>query len=280
MSRPIVRSSFLLVILLFALPGRAQFFPDPDYERVLIPVFWFGGGANGAQWWSSFEVVNTGEPFDLATAVLQGNPACPSFCGCDAKKTVEPFKSENICQQFEHSTGLLIYIPRNVDPADVHMNSRVYDRSREALRAGTQIPVVWERDLLEGPIMLLDVKTEPRYRTTLRIYDVFQWPTEFTLRFYDMARLRAGVKEVMLETRITAQHPAGPIPDNRFPQRPAYAVVGNLVLQYPQLASAESVAVEITGSHPITSPPVTTRRFYAVASITNNNTQEVTTVFP
>lgn len=280
MSTPVLRGALLLVLLVCALPGRAQFFPDPDYERVLIPVFWFGGGANGAQWWSNFDVLNTGEPFELATAVLQGHPSCPSFCGCDPQKRVVPFQSHTICQQFEDSTGLLLYVPRHVDRDDVHVMSRVYDRSREALRAGTQLPVVWEDDLLEGPIWLLDVKTETRYRTTLRIYDVYQWETEFTVRFYDMAKLRLGQKELLLETRMTAHHPDGPIPEGRFPQRPSYAVVASLVAQWPQLAAAEAVAVEITGSHPIVSPPAPTRRFYALASITNNTTQEVTTVFP
>jgi len=278
MSRSI-RRGFLLLLAVCSLAAQAQFFPDPEYERVLVPVFWFGGGANGAQWWSSLELMNTGPAFDLGVAALQNAPNCPTFCGCDGKKTAEPFKSEHLCQQYEDPTGLLLYIPRNVNRSDVYLNLRVYDRSREALRAGTQIPVVWERDLLAGPIWLLDVKTEARYRTTLRIYDAFQADTPFTVRFYDMETLRAGTRELLLETTMTTHTRVTPVPEGRFPERPGYAVVASLAATYPQLTSAGAVAIEII-PHSNLLPPFPEKRFYALASITNNTTQEVTTVFP
>jgi len=56
--------------------------------------------------------------------------------------------------------------------------------------------------------------------------------------------------------------------------------IGSIVLRWPQLAAAESVAIEVIGTHAIVSPPQYEHRFYAFASITNNVTHEVTIVAP
>lgn len=265
-----------VLLLFFPLTVQAQSHPDPDYERVLVPVFFFGGGS-GAAWWSNFDMVNNGPSFELATAVLQGNPACPDFCGCDAKKTVEQDKAENICQAFEDNAGIILYVPRTVDRNEVHAYARVYDTSHASQRAGSQIPVLWEDDLLEGVMMLLDVRIAGGYRATIRLFDAFQWNSTYTLRFYDMAKLRTGVKELVLETRVDTVHENAP---GRFPARPSFGVIGNVLAQYPQLAGHESVAVEIIPHEPIISPPAYSKRHYALASITNDTTQEVTVVSP
>ena len=128
-------------------------------------------------------------------------------------------------------------------------------------------------------MLLVDLPTDPRYRTGLRLYDAFQWEGHFTLRFYDMAKLRQGDTAVLLLVRdVTLHHDAndgGPL----F-VRPAFAFIGDIVATWPELAAVDSVAVEIVGSHPIVSPPAYERRFYALASITNNTTQELTIVAP
>ncbi|MFP5247648.1 MAG: hypothetical protein ACLGH0_13235 [Thermoanaerobaculia bacterium] len=273
------RLVFVLLLVMTA-AAQAQYFPDPDYERVLVPVFFFGGGAGGAQWWSNVDLLNTGPQFDLAHDVLVGEPACEQFCGCDEKSTVESYKAETLCPRFENDAGLLLYVPRNVDRDQLHAYSRVFDQSRVSERAGTMIPVVWERDLLPHEMVLLDVRISGGYRATVRLFDAFQWPTLFTLRFYDMAKLRDGVRQLLLETHITAQYSPVGEPDPSHPLSPAFAVIGNVRLQYPQLANVESVAIEILGSDPLISPPPPGLRFYALASITNDATQEVTIVAP
>ncbi|HEX2060681.1 MAG TPA: hypothetical protein VHK90_08065 [Thermoanaerobaculia bacterium] len=266
----------ILLLLLLPLTAEAQYFPDAEYERVLVPVFFFGGGS-GAAWWSNFDLVNIGPSFELATAVLQGTPACPDFCGCDAKKVVEQNKAENICQAFEDNSGIILYVPRSVNRDEVFTYARVYDRSRAAERAGSQIPVVWERDLLEGTMMLLDVKIAGGYRATIRLFDALQWDTTYTLRFYDMAKLRTGNNEIIFQTQVHSFDENAP---GRFPARPSFGVIGNVLAQYPQLAGYDSVAIEILPHEPLISPPAPTKRHYALASITNNTTQEVTIVSP
>lgn len=271
----------LLVLLALLLPvqAHAQYSPDVDYERVLVPVFYFGGGGFGSAWWTDFDLLSTEQAFTLGRPLLQGLQDCPALCGCDAKGEVEAGKVETVCPIFEGTQGVILYVPRNVDRASIFTYARVRDVSRQAERAGTQIPVVWEDDLYSSTMMLLDIPRDSRYRTTLRLYDAFQNETEFSLRFLDMAELRRGVRDVLLETSIVVRHDEGENP-GRFPGRPAFAIIGDLVAAYPQLARADHYAIEIIGSHPITSPPYYERRFYALASITNKTTQEVTVVSP
>jgi hypothetical protein len=265
------------VLLLSSVSLNAQS-PDPDYQRVLVPVFNFGGGAGGSAWFSSFDMVSTTGAFDLARPVLKDTAACDFFCPCETKARVEPEKSETLCPQFEHPYGLLLWVPRNVNRRDVHTYLRVHDTSRDAERAGTQIPVIWEEDLFGSTMMLLDVKTEPRFRSTLRLYDAYQFPTEFSLRFYDMAEFRKGNLELLAEARVSVDVAESSNP--RFSLRPAELTIGSIVARWPELAKAESVAIEVIGSHAIVSPPQYEYRFYAFASITNNTTHEVTIVSP
>jgi hypothetical protein len=274
-----MRTLTAALVLLLTLSAQASYSPDPDYKRVLIPVFYFGGGAFGSAWWTDLELISTEQTFTLGgRAALVGDPACPALCGCDVKAEVESNKVETVCPNFESTAGLILYVPRNLDRETIYTYLRVRDTAKQAERAGTQIPVVWEDELYNSTMMLLDIPSDPRYRTTLRLFDAFQHPTEYSLRFYDMAELRRGNREVLHEVSIeteVVEEDAG-----RFPNRPAFASVGDLVAAYPKLATVAAYAIEIIGSHPITSPPYYDRRFYALASVTNKTTQEVTVVAP
>jgi hypothetical protein len=267
----------VLLLLVIVTPAQAQFNPDPDYERVLVPVFFFGGGQGGAKWFTSFDMVTLGNGFNLATPALREEQSC-AFCPCELKAHVEEMKAETICGQFEHPFGLLLWVPRSVDKDAVHTSLRVADRSREGDRAGAQIPVVWERDLYADPFVLLDVKTEPRYRSAIRLYDAFQYPSDIVLRFYDMEEFRKGTREMLFEDVVRVER-ATTTP-GRFPVRPAFLMIGDIVTKWPRLASSESVAIEVVGTSLSVSPPQYDRRFYAFASITNNTTNEVTIVSP
>lgn len=262
-----------------ALTAQAQFRPDADYQRVLVPVFYFGGGAFGAAWWTDFDLLSTGGGFELGVPMLQDNPACPALCGCDVTKVVDLWQAHNICPQFENPAGLLLYVPRTVDRSTVYMGSRVYDRSRQADRFGTEIPLVWESDFLDGPVMLLNLPGDARFRVTLRLYDVYQYPTPFVLRFHDMAKLRSGENEPLFSTIVQVRY-EGPIVGGRFPLTPATGIIGDLRAAYPQLAGVGSFAVEVVGTDHDSSPPPPRHRWYTFASITNNTTHEVTVVSP
>ncbi|HEX8253949.1 MAG TPA: hypothetical protein VF846_12445 [Thermoanaerobaculia bacterium] len=274
----------LLTILLVALitPARAEHRRDADFERVLVPVFFSGPGAFGAQWATTIALMNTGPAIDLAVPVVgERETICPAVeCLCNSEKRLPERNVETVCRENEHPSGMILYVPRRTERDDVHVGARVLDTSRTNDRYGTAIPVVWERDLLDSPMVLLDIPTDRRYRTSLRLYDVFQWNTPFSVRFFDSAAARRGNATPLLETTVTAAWDPDPENSQRFPMRPAFAFIGDIVAAYPQLAAVESVTIEIIGSHMPISPPQPDRRFYALASITNNRTQEITIVAP
>jgi len=66
------------------------------------------------------------------------------------------------------SLGSYLYTPQT-DAVSIRFHLRVRDMSREAESFGTEIPVVSLADFATS-IRLIDVPTDPRFRVTLRIY--------------------------------------------------------------------------------------------------------------
>lgn len=252
------------------LPSSAP--PDPAaFERVLLPVFFFGAGAHGSEWTTAALAFNDGPAsIELANPVFEGNPMCPAVCGCSARKDVRPRETSAVCQGFASTTGLLIYPPRN--GADfLRYLLRIRDVSREADSAGTDVPVVRESDLRPGRVVLLDVPGDSRFRTALRVYDVMARDgVEVRMQIY-----RAGSPGGALVDRVvTLSQPIRTLVYDPFPAFPAYAYVSDPVLEVPVMSPrAESFRIELTALPPL-------ERFWAFVSITNNDTQQVTLVTP
>jgi hypothetical protein len=266
----------LLVAAVAAVPAQGEHRRDNEYERVLVPVFFNGPGANGAQWATNVDVLNTGNAFDTAQPVV-GEPLGSI---CNSERHIPQRTGELVCPENQHAAGIILYVPRNVAYENLHISARVLDQSRANDRYGTAIPVIWEQDLLVNPMVLLDIPTgDTRYRASLRLYDVYQWNTQFTLKFYDMAAVRRGETTPMFVTQVTAVWDHDSETSQKYPARPAFALIGDLVSAYPQLKAAQSVAIEVTGADSA-DPDQPETRLYALASITNNRTQEVTIVAP
>ena len=267
----------------FAQPRPGEPFVDPDYERVLIPVFFSGPGANGAQWETAVDLttsiqndVQLAEPALIYTSESQCN-GIP--CSC-ASTLVEYGRSARLCSGLEHAAGLLLWVPRTAAPKDLNFSVRVRDTSKNATSAGTYVPVVWERDLSGEPIVLLDVPVESRFRSSLRVYDAFGFADDVTMKIYDMAEYRTlGAAQPLVDTAVALVNP-NPAGLTRFIRRPAFAQIGDLAAAYPQLAGRTSVAIVVQALQPRVSPPLPTDRVYALASVTNNTTQEVTIIAP
>ena len=272
----------LLLSLLFASTLFGQIRPgdpfvDPEYERVLLPVFFSGAGANGAQWETSIEVTTSRDDFfTLPQPALVY--ASDTRGGC-LRTTVAPRMSARVCPELEHAAGLLLWVPRTVKETELHVSIRVRDTSKNATSAGTFVPVVRESDLTGDTMVLLDVPVDARFRTALRVYDAFGFPGVAGLTIYDSDDYRRGRALPLLDTTVTLDDP-NPEPYTRHIRRPGFRLIGDLVGAYPQLAGRTSVTVVVRGSHPLVSPPLPYERFYALASVTNNATQEVTIISP
>jgi hypothetical protein len=244
--------------------------PVPEYETVLFPVVFRGPGAFGAEWQTTIVAHNRAtDPIGFARPIFSGSPMCPAICGCGPRADLQGQETNEVCVEgFRHPAGLLVYPWK--DRADsISYSLRITDTSRMGESLGTEIPVVRERDFRtnDDKIVLPDVPLDDRYRVALRIYDADS-------RDGGQLRLRVVSGTAgLVDTTVTLQHQTDPSMGN-FQPRPAFLFIGDLVAAYPALRNVEGrVQIELTSRTP-------GLRFWAMASITNNETQQVTTATP
>jgi hypothetical protein len=164
--------------------------------------------------------------------------------------------------------GFFLYVARPLNDA-VSFNYRVQDVSRQSQTWGTQIPVIRERDLFTSAIHILNVPVNSSFRQALRIYDFDSNvpQTDFFVRIFrvDSVQLSEGAAlvEVILSAATVQAPQNGPNEMN----------LSNLAATYPVISTADRVRIEVE-------PLRTGTRFWAFVSVTNNETQHVTTIFP
>lgn len=132
----------------------------------------------------------------------------------------------------------------------------MHDVSRANLNFGTEIPLVRFRDMEELNIALLGVPTEPGFRNTLRIY---------------------GTTGMRIIVTVQGRDPvivALPQPENDF--EPAYAVFTD----FPVGAGTLWVRLEALPAASGPSPPIYFGNFWAFITVTNNETQAISTITP
>jgi hypothetical protein len=227
--------------------------PDESlFERVLVPVLFNGPGAFGSQWVTEAEMLNvSGRTISWLPRVSQ--PLPPLAAGATTSLSVFG----------NRPSGLLLFIPRG---DDVRFSAVVRDVSRDATDWGTELPIVREHDVQEN-VTLLNVPFDPRYRLQLRAYGIDGNSLGVTV-----TASGAG------QTRSTHLFLRGPCPENEMEEtegacnsnQPSYASL-DLTQAFPTL----------TGRHRITIEPAwsdVAKRLWAFVSVTNNATQQVTTI--
>jgi hypothetical protein len=126
------------------------------------------------------------------------------------------------------------------------------------LNFGTEIPVVREREMTSRSLDLVAVPTDSRFRRTLRIYAT--GPTFLWVNFTDGA-------ETFQRTVTLAAGGDG--------FEPAYAELSD----FPTFASGAKQAT-VTIEAPPTASPFPQPPYWAFISVTNNDTQVITTITP
>ncbi len=259
------------LLLLMAFPLGAQQPPNPpDYEKILLPVVFQGPGAHGSVWTTRIFAHNAGkEPVPAANPIFEGDPKCPAICGCAATPVIEPGRTNSVCVAgFSDPMGLIYYPLRSVAD-NVRFSARIFDASRSAVNGGTEIPVVRERDFRTDSIVLVDVPAAPLFRLALRVYD----PDQHDGGLVRMRITAVDAQTPIVESTITLSYPIRTLLPDPFPNRPAFAYIGDLLTAHPELSRIASVRIELT--------PVTDgMRIWGFVTITNNDTQQVTTVSP
>lgn len=264
------RIGLLLVVglagLLLALPSgplSAQTMEAGDYERVLLPVLLDSvAGDFGSTWSSTFNVYNGGV---LPARTFPASCLIDPFdhTPCSATFDLPSRVSGQLLKRrfFGDPPGLFFYVKKDAAP-NVHFNLRVQDLSRQADTLGTEIPVIRERDLITQTISLVNVPVGSSFRDTLRVYDFdASGAATVTVTAFEADGKFIGSVDLRLVTPTTSV----------FARDPGYAEISSVVGTFPTTGS--SVVLEIK-------PTSGGLRYWAFVSVTNNVTQDVTTVTP
>jgi len=212
------------------------------FEPMLFPIFTRPVfGAFGSEFRTFARVMSIGEPFIALYGLDQR--CLQVFPPLDP--TAPTAVSDDIALPADCAvkTGRIFWT-RKGDGASLALNLRVADVSREATSHGTEIPVVRANEFSTDGVGLLGIPTDPRFRITLRIYSLDR--TDQPVRLVGIS----FVRDVRLST-----------PADIF--EPAYAEVSDL----PRTATRLLVISPGT-------------RIWAFITVTNNDTQQITTITP
>lgn len=237
------------------------------YERVLVPVYLPNAipGAYGSLWESNLWVRNEG------TQRVRIRTACNITCPPDSGVDLEPgqsLKNPQLVQEgprVPNPGGFVLALPVG---ARIRVKMHTRDLTRQSQTWGTEIPTVPQDDFLSGTNSLLPVPTDDRFRVMLRMYTRDENSVaRFRVRLYaldDVTRFPHS-EPLLAETEVTGS--AASVVD------PGYAEIAAIVQAFPVLKARELLRVEIQPVDPTT-------RYYAFITVTNNETQHITTVTP
>ena len=156
----------------------------------------------------------------------------------------------------------LLYIPK-IHAGLLTMNSRVHDVSRNARSHGTEIPIVRSAEIKNEDIVFLGVPIDARFRNTLRIYSTM--PAGF------FVSVNNGVRAVNVR-----------LEPGKTIFEPSFAMFTDFPRPEDLPGGQQAVRVRVFappgpgGPFPgAPGPPI-----WAFITVTNNETQEITTITP
>jgi hypothetical protein len=241
-----------------------------SYEQLLVPVSVADlAGANGSVWTTELWAVNTGQ----GAARITPLPCTLELATCSEDFVIPPDQSVRVqALGTPDNPGVILAFPRTLAPA-VSFTLHVRDLSRQSESWGAELPVVRTTDFLTQSVSLTSIPAGPEYRQTLRLYATPETTgvVELRLRLYNVT----GTADVLLrETVAKLSGRSNPLPTQ----------IGSPLSQTTVteifaggLSGAERLRLTI---EPIASPSGVVSPYWALVSVTNNATQQVTTVTP
>jgi hypothetical protein len=226
---------------------------DPAiFEPILFPVSFQGPGALGSQWVTENFIASD------TPAFFRDRPAC---CSSVITSSVQLLNDAN-------PWGHVLYAIRGTTDS-LTLASRIRDTSRQAQTAGTEVPVVRERDF-RSRLRFMNIPVDARYRVMLRLWAIGDGPFGTNPPFIAAVPVSLLSTEVpflpisMTKTPGTAMS-FGSIDVTslltRTPSNP------NTLQVFPSGYRSEAVALAFP-------------RIWGMLSITNNDTQQVTIISP
>jgi hypothetical protein len=231
------------------------------FDRLLLPFFTYPiPGAFGSEFRSDLSIsLARGERVDIFGL----NPPCRVTCITSwyTPFTITTEIPDLDTRSFETSgtPGLFVYIPKTQEK-HAAMNLRAHDTSREAENFGTELPVVRDEEFTNSctdSILFPGVPSDPLFRKTLRIYGEGPGTTDVV---------------VAIETQgVTTTHSVTMRPGSH-PFEPHYAEFS----AFP----ASSGPLRVRLRYPVCPSLAPQASFWGFISVTNNDTQLITTITP
>jgi hypothetical protein len=243
-----------------------------DYVQYLVPVTGQSmPGAHGSLWTTEWTVFNA-SPW-LARMIWAHCPPTASPCPLPEVGPMTTARLGAFPSIGNGRDGAFVYVPRLL-AEQTAMSLRVRDLHQSA-NFGTEVPVVRVESEFTNNIRqvlrLIDIPTDGRFRATLRIYSFDQAPKQVNLRILNERNDVLVDAPVNLAGVVTAAF-------DPFPLAPAYAQFDPLT---PEVRAAGThIRIELSAmSDHLLSPPMV-HPIWAFVTLTNNETQQVTTVRP
>ena len=234
-----------------------------DFVRILVPVVAPDTvpGAQGSRWKTELWVANLSPQFIPVSQTPAAGDCQLGLC----PEELLPGNTETHMAMYSPfwGGGGFLYVER-ANASDVHMHLVSHDLNHAAEEAGVAIPLVNTEDIVPGTEMaLVGITLKQGYRLRVRIFDADGRPSGVRLRVVDSTS-SALVYERDLELLIGEQRFAD------FPTHPGYLAVD---LAPEQVPLDSRIRLEIGPHDPET-------RIWAMATLTNNQTQRVTIFTP
>jgi hypothetical protein len=253
-----------IVLLAGSVTAFGQSLP-PDAQRILLPIRpLYVGGVFGSAWYTEAGLANLSDTlvpvYGIPPCTLEGCPQGPvQIAGHSTGWT--GFIGGQCSSQ-----GMLLVIDR-ARANDVAFTERTHDTSRDAKAWGAMIPVIRDDQMPSLRFSLVDVPMDPRFRVMLRIYDIDpSTPPSIHVRVYDEHYPGGGGDPDTLLTEFTPT-----LATNGQPFCVASVeipVSGDSRINFVQRVRFEFESLDGR------------RDYWAFASVTNNDTQEVSVIAP
>ena len=243
--------------------------PQPQFETILIPIVVPPGeevpGAFGSRWTGEVWLRNGSE-------IIVGSPQGSRGCtGC----TYPPGSIEKV-ELVTWQSAAHLFIPRSAID-EVSINARLFETSLRSQPQGVEVPVVREADLFATPVNLLAIPLSDVSRAAVRIFDPFPNTGGSTFKVDVFGTGGTLLASTVLQTRhdpALVGQPGG----FGHAWTPAFAIIPDVRMAFPQLNGEERVHVRVTPEQ--RDPLLPQLRYWTMASVTDNETQHVLLVTP
>ncbi|MFA6954689.1 MAG: hypothetical protein WC538_02315 [Thermoanaerobaculia bacterium] len=255
-----------------------QYVSRDDWEALLLPIHIPNvvEGAYGSRWIIDWSVLNENEtPLEAGLDLLAIDVSCQVTC--PAFPPLYPGAVESYLRLVSPNIGspppVALFHVRKEAAEHLTGSLRTRDLTRQSENWGCEIPIIREREL-QSSVTLVDVPREERFRQRLRIYDPVYPAEPARVEFFDPSGPLLVAKEVELAWpvgSIGGLPPVGRFPGSPgFPLQPAVAEID--LGAVPELQGHERIRIRVTARYG--------QKIWAFVSITNNETQHVSTVTP